>query len=82
MTKKCKKMYIKKMTFYVLTFFTNSVRIPFVSYKANTERSVSFDLTFSLDTARMRLAWILTFFTNTCKMLRTFRIRRAFRPWS
>ena len=38
--------------------------------------------TFSVDTTCMGLARILTFFTDACKVCRTFIVRRAFRSWS
>ena len=38
--------------------------------------------TFSVDATCMGLARILTFFTDACKVCRTFIVRRAFRSWS
>ena len=64
-----------------LTFFTNGERITDKSIKANTESSVVSNHTFGIDTTGVALAWILTFFTDTCKVGGTFIVRRAFRSW-
>ena len=65
-----------------LTFFTNGERITDKSIEANTESSVVSNHTFGIDTTGVALAWILTFFTDACKVGRTFIVRRAFRSWS
>ena len=64
-----------------LTFFTKSVRISYISRKANANSSMVFGFTFSILPTRMSKTWILTFFLYTCKMVRTFRINNTFRFW-
>ena len=73
--------HFRNSTFYMLTFFANGVRIPFISEYTNTKRSMSFHLTFGVDATGMGLTRILTLFSNACKMLWAFRICCTFRSW-
>ena len=67
---------------WLLTFFTNTIRISLITLFAIANCSMSGHPAFSIDSTSSGEARILTFFTYACKMIWAFRISGAFRFWS
>ena len=63
----------------MLTFFTNSIRITLIPCLAITNCTMPGGPAFSIDSTSSGEAGILTSFTNTCTVVRTFWVSCTFR---
>ena len=63
----------------MLTFFTNSIRITLIPCFTITNCTMPCHPAFSIDSTSSGEAGILTSFTNTCKVVRTFGVSCTFR---
>ena len=69
----------KQIKIFLLTFFTNSIRITLIPWFAITNCTMPCHPAFSIYSTSCGEARVLAFFTNTCKVVRTFWVSCAFR---
>ena len=78
------KLFNKRQSkkLYLLTFFTDGLRIADESCQAHTDGTMILYSTFCVSSACVTVARILALFIDTGQLRWTFRINRTLRFWS